>query len=48
MRIAINISSGRFQPIIQQGIAEVLAAINAGLIADSFGDTLLQPGCLPE
>lgn len=44
-RIAINISSNEVTGnYTTKGIGEVLAAINAGLIADSFGDTF-QPGC---
>ena len=39
-RIAINLSSNEVTAnYTTKGIAEVLAAINAGLIADSFGDT---------
>lgn len=48
-RIAINISSDELKAnYTTKGIAEVLAAINAGLIADSFGDTPFSQAALPE
>ncbi|MBE7398259.1 SusD/RagB family nutrient-binding outer membrane lipoprotein [Bacteroides fragilis] len=48
-RIAINISSDELKGnYTTKGIAEVLAAINAGLIADSFGDTPFSQAALPE
>ena len=48
-RIAINISSNEVTGnYTTKGIGEVLAAINAGLIADSFGDTPFSQAALPE
>ncbi len=48
-RIAINISSDELKGnYTTKGIAEVLAAINAGLIADSFGDAPFSQAALPE
>ncbi|MEI3918550.1 SusD/RagB family nutrient-binding outer membrane lipoprotein [Bacteroides hominis] len=48
-RIAINISSDELAATYTtKGIAEVLAAINAGLIADAFGNTPFSQAALPE
>lgn len=48
-RIAIQLSSDEVTAnYTTKGIAEVLAAINAGLIADSFGDTPFSQAALPE
>lgn len=48
-RIAINISSNEVTAnYTTKGIAEVLAAINAGLIADSFGDSPFSQAALAE
>ncbi len=48
-RIAIKISSNEVTAnYTTKGIAEVLAAINAGLIADSFGDTPFSQAALAE
>lgn len=48
-RIAIQLSSNEVTAnYTTKGIAEVLAAINAGLIADSFGDTPFSQAALPE
>lgn len=48
-RIAINISSDELAAnYTTKGIAEVLAAINSGLIADAFGDTPYSQAALPE
>lgn len=48
-RIAINISSNEATAnYTTKGIAEVLAAINAGLITDSFGDTPFSQAALAD
>ena len=48
-RIAINISSDELAAnYTTKGIAEVLAAINSGLIADAFGDTPYSQAALAE
>ena len=48
-RIAVDISSDEVTAnYTTNGIAEVLVAVNAGLIADAFGDTPFSQAALPE